>query len=441
MEPIKAVLIGAGQRGMDVYAAYALEHPGEIRFVGVCEPDEQRRREFMQLHGIEEHMGFSGWEAFFDGRTEADAVLICTQDQMHFEPAQKAIALGYHVLLEKPMAVDPVECMQLGDMAKAAGNVFSICHVLRYTPFFHRLKQLLEEGRIGQLISIQHNENVGFWHQAHSFVRGHWRRADMSSPMIVAKCCHDMDMLLWLADADCLRVSSFGSLTHFREEHAPPGAPLRCLDGCPVQEECPYYAPRVYLGTDNWQGSVFRSVVSREGDASSVMRALYDGPYGRCVYRCDNDVVDHQVVNLEFANGVTAAFTMSAFTPDCTRTIKLMGSLGEIRGAVEKNEIELTSFVTGTRETIRFNQSAGGHSGGDEGIMRDFVKQVRAGRQGSSRTSAEVSVQSHLIAFAAEAARLRNQVVELEDFRGKLRYYEVKDVQAGAAKDTTPKEA
>ena len=197
------------------------------------------------------------------------------------------------------------------ETARKRGKVLSVCHVLRYTPFFSKIKELLDKGCIGRLISIQHNENVGYWHYAHSFVRGNWRNSEDSSPMILAKSCHDMDIMLWLAGADCRSISSYGSLTHFKSENAPEGAPYRCMDGCPVQNECPYYAPRLYL-TENTSWPT--SVISADTGIEARTKALREGPYGRCVYRCDNNVVDHQVVAIEFKNDVTAVFTMSAFT-------------------------------------------------------------------------------------------------------------------------------
>lgn len=231
MKKITAALLGAGMRGEMAYASYALSHPDEIQFVAVAEPDRTKRERFRELHSIPEEMCFQGWEELLEKPRLADALLVCTQDSMHYEPSIKALKAGYHLLVEKPMSPNPLECIRMGELARERQRVFSVCHVLRYTPFFSTIKKLLAEGRIGKLVSIQHNENVGFWHQAHSFVRGNWGNSGKSSPMILAKCCHDMDILLWLVGAQCKRLSSFGSLMHFRKEEAPEGAPMRCLDG------------------------------------------------------------------------------------------------------------------------------------------------------------------------------------------------------------------
>ncbi|NOU88560.1 gfo/Idh/MocA family oxidoreductase [Paenibacillus sp. LMG 31460] len=416
MRKITAVLVGAGQRGAGAYASYALKYPDQIQFVAVAEIDPVRRKQFMLEHNIPAEHGYESWELLLAKPKLADAMLVCTQDQMHFIPACKALQGGYHVLLEKPMSPDPLECIILGEIAESYQRVFSICHVLRFTDFFKTIKKLLQQDRIGRLITIQHTENVEYAHYAHSFVRGNWRKSKESSPMILAKSCHDMDILLWLADANCTKIASFGSLTHFLKENAPKGAPKMCLDGCPVQDECPYYAPKIYIERDDWINKVFRTIVSSDSSDEGVLHALKEGPYGRCVYHCDNDVVDHQVVNMEFDNGVTVAFTMSAFTFEGGRSLKLMGSNGQIRADMERNEIEITSFLTGEKELIHLESPQEGHGGGDEGIMEDFVRLVRQDGNAAGLTSAHVSVQSHLMAFAAEKSRLENCVIQMDEF-------------------------
>ncbi|WP_195572508.1 Gfo/Idh/MocA family protein [Paenibacillus sp. 1001270B_150601_E10] len=414
MSKVKLALIGAGLRGIN-YTNVAISNPDEVEVVAVADPWEERRLNFQEAHQLKDEMCFTDWREMLSQPKLADAVLVCTQDNMHFEPTMKALEAGYHVLLEKPMSPDPVECIKMGEKAKELGLVFSICHVLRYTRFFGTIKHMIEEGKIGRLMSIQHNENVGYWHQAHSFVRGNWRNSKESSPMILAKSCHDMDIMLWLAGASCKRISSFGSLSHFRAENAPKGAPKRCLDGCPAADTCIYYAPKTYLIDEpNWM----QLAISNDLSYEARQKAIEEGPYGRCVYHCDNDVVDHQVVNMEFDNEVTAVFTMSAFTQECSRTIKLMGTAGEIRGAMEKNEIEWIRFGQESSECIHLDTPGGhaGHGGGDEGLVWDFIKLVRANGSEKGLTSADISVQSHLMSFAAEHSRLTGEVVSLSSF-------------------------
>lgn len=403
MKQVTAIVLGAGQRGAGVYADYALQFPNELKIVGVAEPRKDRREAFAKAHHLPESVCFESWEEVFARPQFADCVFVCTQDKMHYIPVMTALREGYHVLCEKPMSPNRNELVAMGDMAKKTGRILSICHVLRYSPFFVKIKEILDAGLLGQLISIQHIESVGYWHMAHSFVRGNWRKAEETSPMILAKCCHDTDILAWLAESPCVSVSSFGSLSHFHGANAPTDAPEYCLDGCPQRDACPYYAPRFYLEHPKARPDGFVSVVSLDPSNEAVLDALRKGPYGRCVYRCDNDVVDNQVVNLLFENGVSASMTVCAFTDRCERIINLMGSHGQLRGNMETGELELMDFAAGNQTVFHVHAPSGGHSGSDVSMMRNFVALVARG--GESRSSARQSVESHLIALAAEESR------------------------------------
>lgn len=417
MKKITAVLIGAGQRGRDCYAPYALKYPNEIEFVAVAEADPGRREAFCKEHDIDQVNAYESYEGLYEQGKIADAVLICTQDRMHFEPAMKAMELGYHILLEKPMSTDIKETFLLSEAAKSYKKSFLICHVLRYTPFFMELKRLLDDNVIGQVVAIQHNENVGFWHQAHSYVRGNWRDTKVSSPMILAKSSHDMDILYWLLDRPCIELHSYGSLKYFNEQNAPEGAPNYCMDGCPVEDDCPYSAKKIYISNNQApQFKVLRSVVSDDGTNEGLIKALTDGPYGRCVFRCDNNAVDHQTVNLLFEDDITVAFTMAAFTNECSRTIKIMGTHGEIRGHMEDSVIEILDFNSSHKTEISVSASGEGHGGGDEGLMRDFVKYVSSGIQSNRLSFAVDSYQSHLMSMTAEASRLSGKAINLKTF-------------------------
>jgi predicted dehydrogenase len=414
MEPVKAILLGAGSRGKDTYAEFAKKNPSSLRLVAVAEPEPSRRRAVMEEHGIPERFAFASWEDALRADSGAEAVIIATQDRMHIEPVIASIGRNLHILCEKPMAPTAEECLRIELASVRYDKVFLISHVLRYTNFFNTIKGLLDSKRIGALIGIEHNENVGHVHMSHSFVRGNWGRKEDSSPMILAKSCHDMDALLWLAGADCESLSSYGELNYFKPERAPAGAPKRCLDGCPEAEACPYNAQKIYL-TDNvrWPVNVIATDLSMKGR----MSALEEGPYGRCVFRCDNDVVDHQVVAMKFKNGVTATFTMTAFSMTTHRTIRLMGTEGEILGDMEDNGIEVREFSSGAIERISVAHLASGHSGGDPNLIADFTRLVRA-RGGGGRTSVLESVQSHLMAFAAEDSRINGGgLVRMSDFR------------------------
>ncbi|KRE70435.1 Gfo/Idh/MocA family protein [Paenibacillus sp. Soil750] len=413
MKKLKAILLGAGDRGARAYAPYAINYPHELEIVAVAEPSEGRRNAFAEAHGIASENCFGSWEELLSKSVMADIAIICTMDRMHYHPTLKALEVGYHVMLEKPMSPDPKECVEMELAAKKHNRLLTICHVLRYTEFWKAVKRVIDEGRIGQIASIQLNENVGNLHMAHSFVRGNWNNSDESSPMILQKSCHDMDILSYLMDEPCVRVSSFGSLMHFNAANAPEGAPDRCLDGCPAEASCQYFAPRYYLGEGKGWARKFTQDTSREG----VLEALRTTPYGKCVYRSNNNVVDHQVVNMEFESGSTATFSMCGFTHDNTRIVQIMGTKGDIRGNMEDNQFTVNDFVSKEETTIRVNSTIEGHGGGDSGIVRQFLKEVREYDGGESLSSASVSVRSHLMAFAAEESRLnKGQSVEIEDF-------------------------
>jgi len=399
---------------MDAYAPYALAAPDKLRFVAVADPIERRRNEFAARYGVPQNAVFSDWRDALNAGIEADAVLVATQDNHHVEPACAAMEKGYDTLLEKPIAKTEEECMRLYETSKRTNKRAVVCHVLRYTRFFNTLKAIIDSGEIGDVINISHSENIGYWHMAHSFVRGNWRREDETSPMILAKSCHDADILLYLVGKDCKRVASFGSLKHFSPENAPEGSAERCLD-CSVAGTCPYNAARLYLipFLTGWPVSVITDDLSQEGR----IRALREGPYGRCVYRCDNDVVDHQSTILEFDGGVTATMTVSAFTDfRHGRTIHIMGSHGEIRAKMSDETIEVTNFRDGSVRTTENPLPGGmsdGHGGGDMGLIDAFVR-MELGDDSAVRSKIEQSIQSHLICIAAERSRHAHTVVDVK---------------------------
>jgi predicted dehydrogenase len=247
MAPVEVVLMGAGNRGAYAYAPYALRFPEQIRVVGIAEPDPVRRARFAAAHAIPRERQFQSWEELLALGQIADGAMICTQDHMHVDPAVMAMNAGYQVLLEKPMAPDLTGCVRLAQVAEQTGRMLMIGHVLRYTTFFSRLHEILESGRLGDIITVDHRENVAYFHMAHSYVRGNWRRADRSSPMILAKCCHDLDILFWNMNRHCVRLSSVGSLLHFRSDQVGPEIPDRCVNNCPVERDCPFSAISIYL--------------------------------------------------------------------------------------------------------------------------------------------------------------------------------------------------
>ena len=409
MQPITAVVLGAGSRG-SIYAGYAKEHPEELKIIAIAEPRKDRLDTLAEKVDVPAEHRYGSWEELLAQPKQADCAFICTLDDDHIAPALKAMELGYHLLLEKPMSNKEAECRTIVETARKTGRTLTVCHVLRYTPFYMTLKALIEQGEVGQVTTINQIENVGYWHQAHSFVRGNWRNTKETSPMILQKSCHDMDIILWLMSKNCLRVQSFGSLRHFTPENAPAGAAKRCLDNCPHVDTCPYSAPKLYMDMERtgWPVDVITTDMSLEGRR----KALEEGPYGRCVYHCDNDVVDRQVVNLEFEGGGVATFTMTGLSADFFRELKIFGTEGQITANMGTKEIVLHRFGEEPKVIpVDMGLEASGHGGGDYGIMQDFLSILREG--GESRTSAEISLQSHLICFAAEKSREENIVVTL----------------------------
>lgn len=425
MDKVRAVIIGLGSRGLGAYAPCADLFPEKLRIAAVADVRPELVELAKRRYSIPEDMCFcSGEELLSRGRI-ADAAFICTQDRQHFAHASKALRLGYDVLLEKPISPDPKECRELVGLAESLGRRVSVCHVLRYTPFYGELKRLLDEGAVGEVVSVQHIENVIYWHQAHSFVRGNWRDSGETSPMILQKCCHDLDLLVWLTGRRAVRVSSFGGLYEFRAERAPEGSAERCVS-CGIREGCPYDAEKIYLtnrGTGILQGCTGWpvDVLTPEPEEGSVRRAIEKGPYGRCVYRCDNNVVDHQVVNIELEGGVTAQLTMCAFTKRGGRDTVIMGTGGQMIANLSEQTIHVMPFV-GENYDIDIRKLARdltGHAGGDTRLVEEFVDLVSgAGRESARTTTLAASAESHYIAFAAERSRLEGgRVVEMREFR------------------------
>jgi len=304
--------------------------------------------------------------------------------------------------------------VELAEIAEKRGRSVAVCHVLRYTPFYQKIKQIIDSGLLGKVVTVQGLERVAYWHQAHSFVRGNWHNEAESAPMILAKCCHDMDILLWLTGKKCRKVSSFGNLYHFRADQAPEGAAERCLD-CQV-ENCPYNAVKFYLDRfqrsgDDWP----QNVVAFEPTEEKILAALREGDYGRCVYHCDNDVVDHQIVNMEMEDGSSISYTMTAFTGTGGRTLRVMGTHGELYADMEANTIRLMPY--GQEEELidvrKLANDFSGHGGGDARMVAEYIDYLQGAPMSATLTSLSRSVESHLVALAAEESRKQGGEVRI----------------------------
>ncbi|MFF0739640.1 Gfo/Idh/MocA family protein [Streptomyces sp. NPDC004111] len=413
---VTLAVIGAGLRGQS-YARRALE-TGRAKVVAVAEPDPVRRRAMAEEHGVPAERVFADWRDLLARERLADAAIVATQDRMHREPAVRAAELGYDILLEKPMAHREDEARAIADAADRHGVLLAVCHVMRYTPYTAALKELIDGGRIGSVVNIQHLEQIGWWHQAHSFVRGNWRREDESAPMLLAKACHDLDWIAYVKGELPVRVSSFGALTHFRPEQRPEGATDSCLT-CPVERDCAYSAKRIYLDClgdpekEFWPLSAVTGARTEEG----VLAALADGPYGRCAYAGGNDVLDNQVVSMEFADGTNATCTVTAFAALEHRKTRIFGTRGSIEG--DGVTLRVHDFLTDTVAVVETGagadaSAAAGHGGGDATMFDAFVDAIDKRDPSLVLTSGYESLATHRVVWAAERARHTGTVVALD---------------------------
>jgi len=429
--PVTFAILACGSRG-EGFARWIEEHPGQATVVAVADPVRERRDRVGDRHGVPAELRFNDWESLLSRPRLADAAINTTMDRLHAASALRALELGYDMLLEKPMAVTLADCVAIDAARRRHGRIVNVCHSLRYHPCYARVKELIDGGAVGRVISIDQLEGVDPRHQSHSFVRGNWGNEARSTFMLLAKSCHDVDMLCYLAGSDCQRVSSFGSLGHFTRDNKPAGAPERCLDGCPVSDQCPYNAVALYAAGKGYA----RFLGLQHQSPGQRMEFLRTSNYGRCVYDLDNDVVDHQVAAFEFAGGATATFTMTAFAP-AGRKLRVHGTHGFIRADIEPNAIELHRFwgtgcsqepasdaenpyesvesVYNKPQCIEVPQVEGGHGGGDANVMRSLVQAIRTRDPRLVLTGTAESLRTHAVAFAAELARRERRVVEISE--------------------------
>ena len=408
--PVTIVAIGAGNRA-NKYLEYAVRHPERLKLVGVVEINEIRRRTTAEKFGLAPEQCFADYGSFFENPLPADAVLIATPENEHFQPCMQAIEAGYNVLLEKPIAQTLAECCRIEEAARRKGVIVGVCHVLRYHPYFLRIKEIVDSGELGEIISISHLVAVGLDRTTHGFVRGMWRREEITNPMLISKCCHDIDFLLWLTEARCRKLSSFGSLRWFRAENAPAQSTARCID-CPVEKQCPYSAVDLYYNRRDWISNF--DIPAGATLDEVILRELRSGDYGRCVFRCDNDVVDHQIVSMEMDNAVTISFSMDAFTLGDQRETHIRLTHGEIDG--DERTLRVRKFRGGEERVYDFSDMLDKpfHAGSDLRLIEDFVDTLSR-REHRFRTAIANSVESHRICFEAERSRLAGQTVTLEN--------------------------
>jgi len=411
-KPVTAITLGAGARG-NVYGNFAKSFPDLLNIVGVAEPIAIRRERYVQKHEIPSPNQFESWGQVFEQPKFADAIIITTPDDLHYGPCMRALQMGYDILLEKPIAPTAEECRDILELSLKTNRIVAVCHVLRYAPYFQKMQALLRSGAIGNVISMQHFEPIEHIHMAHSFVRGNWHNSKHTAPIILAKSCHDMDIMRWLIDQPAKRISAFGNLSWFNSSNAPAGSTDRCTDGCPAEQSCPYSALNIYYRKRHYT-YVFDLPDSKAEQGEAILSYLKQTNYGRCVYKMENDQPDHYVCAMEFDKGITASFNMEAFTSYHGRKTRIMGSKGDIVG--DMSQFVWHDFLTGEEKIFDNkveeveNYSNSGHGGGDWRLVADWVMAVSQQNKDLLSSGIEASIESHLMAFAAERSRLKGQM-------------------------------
>jgi hypothetical protein len=469
---ITAVLCGAGFRGSEAYGSWALKNPKRLKFIAVADPNPEKRKLFQELHGIQPDFCFESWEEMLNDEIGkiADVCFVCTPDRAHYEPTIRALELNYNILLEKPIAPTVEQCQQIEKLASEKNRLVQIAHVLRFTPFFKKIKEIIDSGEIGKILHYEHSENVSApWHFGHSYVRGWYKNAATSSPMIMAKSCHDLDLIHWIIGDYPTEVVSTADLTFYKPENAPPGAPERCTDGCPHSDTCTWYAPRMYVDlvsfilpktNKNASNSLLIriagkiliglinhkkllkflsiiipplrkfekwdrfpvSAITDDFTLEGRIKALKEGQFGLCVFKAGNDVMDHHVSTYLFPNGVISTLLVHGFSEWEGRELRIMGSKGTLRGIFRdiRQEIIVTNLRTNkTKRRFKSGLTFSGHGGGDTGLMTAMTSYLlgEKTREEAGLTDISSAMESHYMGFAAEEARINHKMVEMKDIR------------------------
>lgn len=398
---MKLAILGLGARGRLVYLNHMSKY-SDVDIAALCDIKKDVLETSKQNYAPKARC-FDNEKDFFSAGKMADFLVIATQDRDHYRHAMAAMKLGYHLILEKPVTGVETELDEILAYSKEHNRKILVCHVLRYAPFFQKIKEILDSGLIGDVVNIVHQENIGFWHFAHSFVRGNWRDENATSPILLAKTCHDFDLLYWYIGKECTGVSSYGSLNYFTKENQPKGAVSYCLNGCAVKKDCPFDAEKLYCspfaqtGADQYEVAMGKLNASKK-EAREILKI---SPYGRCVFACDNNVNDHQVVNMQFEGGATATLTLSAFTKNCYRRIHIMGTQGDLHGTDITKTITVNLFGKPSK-IFQAKPVATGHGGGDKGFC-DTIHQFMQGKEIDENllTTIDVTARSHKIIYEA----------------------------------------
>jgi predicted dehydrogenase len=415
---ISLALIGAGNRGQGIFGQYALDMPHRAKFTAVVEPDQAKRDLFATNHKISKERIFADYDAFFKADLrDIDGVVIATQEDHRIPPVLKSMEKGYQILVEKPLCTNASDLVRLYDAAKDYKGILIVCHQMRLTPRYRTIKNLVDSGKYGKIVCIQHSENLSYSHMAHSFVRGFFNSSKLT-PMLLAKSCHDMDMLSYVVGKKAEKIASFGSLNYFRKENCPKGAPKFCLEGCKHYHSCPYHVLKLYFEPDTDPAFLRQMGVIKDKD--QLRELLMKNRFGRCVFQTDNDVVDNQTVQIEFEDGIHVSFTMCGHNGVERRMTKISMTNGEIDIDGISGLIKAYSFEPLLEETIKVNAS-GSHGGGDRAIMDNFIDAIESGDKSILFTPIKDSLDGHLMVFAAEESRKTGTVVDMKKYESSIR--------------------
>ena len=421
---VTIAIIGLGGRGGEAYGRYIVQQKDKFKITHICDINHVRLNKYGDLFEVPQENRYDSEETFFEKKL-SDVLFITTSDGLHIRMAKKALYLGYDIVLEKPISDKVEELQELVELAHKTGRKIMVCHVLRYTAMMRKLKEILNSGAIGKLVSIDHTENVVYWHEAHSYVRGNWRNRNIAAPMIMAKCCHDLDLIQDFVGGKCSSVASMGSLAYFKPEFKPEGAADRCVN-CKYVDSCTYSAKKIYIDMwENWGKPINSFPYNLITDAypttrEALLESITTGPYGRCVFACDNDVVDNQTVIMQFKNGVTATLKMEAFVKVGGRDIRFFGTEGELELRETEGTITLKKYFG--EDTVwriaDLTDDLEGHGGGDHRMI-DELYDIMTGKKPEVATSIDESIESHYMALAAEESRLAGgKLVQIEKYRG-----------------------
>lgn len=417
-KPVGLALVGAGNRGRGIFGQYALEMPHRAKFTAVVEPDKAKREQFVATHCIPAERAFSDYDTFFDaGLGGIDGIIIATLEDHRVQPVVKSMEKRYNILVEKPLCTNAGDLVELYDAAEGYPEILIVCHQMRLTPLYRTIKSLVDSGKYGDIVCVQHSENLSYSHMAHSFVRGVFNSSKLA-PMLLAKSCHDLDLLAHIIGKKARRIASFGGLNHFRSVNCPDGAPKFCLEGCRHYQTCPYHVLKLYFEADTDPAYLRQMGIVR--DKSHLRELLMKNQFGRCVFQAGNDVVDNQTVQIEFENNIHVSFTMCGHNGVERRMTRISMTNGEIDYDGISGLVKAYSFEPLQEETIRV-VAAGTHGGGDRAIMDNFVDAIESGDKSSLLTPIKDSLAGHLMVFAAEESRKTGNIVDLKKYEAGLR--------------------